>query len=147
MEENVFKKLSEVVAGQEHKERTLWPQGFVENHLRHIPVIVQTAKLRVVAMTDITNLAFVFTEASLNDTKNFYYCCQGMTNAFLLQYRVEDPATIRREDNDARHVNSRGDEVAPFLIKMPMENCLPFPSCYENSRYFDCSLAEFGTTS
>ncbi len=138
VEVNVFKKLSEVVAGQEHTERTLWPQGFVENHLRHIPEIVQTTELRVVAMTDITNLAFVFTEASLNDTKNFYYCCQGMTNAFLLQYRVEDPATIRREDDDTSHINARGDEVTPFLITMPMENCLPFPSCYENSRYFDC---------
>ena len=112
MEENVFKKLSEVVAGQEHTERTLWPQGFVENHLRHIPEIVQTTELRVVAMTDITNLAFVFTEASLNDTTNFYYCCQGMANAFLLRCRVEDPARL-----SLLKVPWRTQQTSPTVVK------------------------------
>ena len=133
VEVNVFKKLSEVVA--EQREHVLWPQGVVENHLKHIPEIVQTAELRVVAMTDITNLAFVFTEASLNDTTNFYFCCQGMANAFLLRYRVDDRQS--RRENDSSPIDARG-EATPFFMKIPTKYCLPFPSCYENSMYVDC---------
>ena len=126
VEVNIFKRISEV-SGQPQREDVLLPQRVVENHLRHVPEIVQTTELRVVAMTEITNLAFVFTEDSLKDASNFYFACQGMANAFLLRYRVH----LREEgQEDAREV--------PFFIKVPMEYCLPFPSCYVNSGYFDC---------
>jgi hypothetical protein len=134
VEVNIFRKMSEVVARrqQEQREHTLLPQGLRECHLRHIPEIVQTTELRVVAMTDITNLAFVFTTESLEDTRNFYFTyCQGMENAFLLRYRVNPP----REDNSS---NQHAEEETPFLIDIPMRCCLPFPSCYANSRYHDC---------
>lgn len=132
VEVNLFRKVSEVVAGrQEQKEHILLPQGFRECHLRHIPEIVQTTEMRVVAMTDITNLAFVFTAASLKDTTNFYFTCQGMANAFLLRYRVNLP---RAADSS----NPHAEEETPFLIEIPMRYCLPFPSCYANSRYYDC---------
>jgi hypothetical protein len=127
VEVNIFKQILEV-AGQ--REDILLPQGVVENHLRHIPEIVQTTELRVVAMTDITNLAFVFTEDSLKDATNYYFTCQGMANAFLLRYRVD----LRDEESSQDDVS----EEVPFFIKVPMEYCLPFPSSYDNSRYFDC---------
>jgi len=85
--------------------------------------------LRDTAASEIANLAFVFTEASLKDTSNFNFTCQGMANAFLLRYRV-DPKEIDSIHRDAGEV--------PFFMKIPMGYCLPFPSCYENSRYHDC---------
>lgn len=135
VEVNIFRRMSEVVAGRRgQREHILLPQGFRESHLRHIPEIVQTTELRVVAMTDITNLAFVFTAASLQDTTNFYFTCQGMANAFLLRYRVNLPRAADEEDS----CNQHAEEEAPFMIEIPMRCCLPFPSSYANSRYYDC---------
>jgi hypothetical protein len=67
---------------QEQREHTLSPKGLRKCHLRHIPKIVQTTELRVVAMTDFTNLVFAFTTESLKDATIFYFTCQGtMKNA------------------------------------------------------------------
>jgi hypothetical protein len=135
LEVNIFRRMSEVVAGRQGQRRDhiLLPQGFRECHLRHIPEIVQTTELRIVAMTEITNLAFVFTAAALQDTTNFYFTCQGMANAFLLRYRVNLPRAADKDDSHKQH-----EEEAPFMIEISMRCCLPFPSCYANSRYYDC---------
>jgi hypothetical protein len=132
VEVNIFEGILHVVG---EREGIFVPQRIVGNNLRHVPEIVQTTELRVVAMTDITNLAFVFTEASLADASNLYYTCQGMANAFLLRYRV-DPR--REEDSNCQDDTRATNYVSAFFIKMPMEHCLPFPSCYENSKYHDC---------
>ena len=79
----------------------------------------------MVSITDITNLAFVFTEASLHDPSNFFFTCQIMSLAFPLRFRVS-----QSDDQNSK----RGE----LLTKMPLEYCLPFPSCYEDSKYHDC---------
>jgi hypothetical protein len=60
---NIFQNICDVGLG----EGILQPQGIVENHLRHLPEVVQTDELRVIAMADVKNLAFVFTEAPQHD--------------------------------------------------------------------------------
>lgn len=84
-EVNIFKQVLEVV-GQ--RDNILMCQGVAEKLLRHIPEIVQTMELKVITMTDITNMAFVYTEAFLKDTLNFYFTCQRLENALPLRYRI-----------------------------------------------------------
>jgi hypothetical protein len=90
VEVNVFKNFNKFGP----REGVLSPRGVSESHLKHLPEIVQTMEMLVVAMTDISNLAFVFTEAALQDASNMYYTCQGMANAYLLRYRFN-----RRQDD------------------------------------------------
>jgi hypothetical protein len=85
----------------------------------------------VVATTDISNLAFVFTEASLQDGSNLFSTCQGMGNAFILRYRFN----ARGEDSEEGDNTRRRMQL---LTKIPFKYCLPFPSSYKNSKYHDC---------
>jgi hypothetical protein len=50
---NIFKNISKVGP----REGILFPQGVNHNHLKHLPKVVQTTELRVVSMTEISNLA------------------------------------------------------------------------------------------
>ena len=50
----------------------------------------------MVATTDISILAFVFMEASLQDGSNLFSTCLGMGNAFILRYRFK----TRQEDSE-----------------------------------------------
>ena len=124
VEVNIFKRKSDVMLPADRGgDGISVPQGIVDNHLRHIPEVIQTTELRIVLMVEISNLAFVFTEAALQDTSNLYFICQGMAIAFVLRYRAES-------DNESGGVL--------LLTKIPMNCCLPFPSCYECSKYPDC---------
>ncbi|KAI2493462.1 hypothetical protein MHU86_8975 [Fragilaria crotonensis] len=113
---NIFKRLNDFSA----TEGFLHPRLLDENHLRHLAEIVQTQEIRTISSDEIMNLAFVFTMASLQDTSNLFYTCQGMTFAFVVRYR------------------SHLGNDQPILIKLPDNCCLPFPSSYQNSRYHDC---------
>jgi hypothetical protein len=106
---NVFRNLQEVVTAGDF----LYPQGLQENHLRHLQEIVQTPELRVVETECITNLCFVFTLSTLQDTSNLSFVCQGMTRAFLLRFRCAE-----------------GGAGGP-LLEVPDGCCLPFPSSYK----------------
>jgi hypothetical protein len=55
---NIFKRLTDFSA----REGFLCPKVLDDNHLWHLPEIVQTTELRVVSCDDIMNLAFVFTK-------------------------------------------------------------------------------------
>lgn len=123
---NIFRNISDVAR---LNEGILQPQGVVENHLRHLPEVVQTAELRVIAMTDVKNLAFVFTEASLHDSENLFFICQGMAIAFLLRFRVVQKEQDTADGNDASSMH---------LMEIPSAYCLPFPSSYKDSKYSDC---------
>lgn len=123
VEVNIFEAFDELGA----REGILSPHGVSENHLKHLPEVVQTKEVWVVDMTYVSNLAFVFTEASLQDASNMYFTCQGMSNAFILRYRLNIPS----EDSDL-------DDSRGRLSKVPFDYCLPFPSCYRNSKYPDC---------
>lgn len=124
VEVNIFENFNEFGT----KEGILSPPGVSESHLKHLPELVQTTKVRVVEMTHVSNLAFVFTQASLQDASSMYFTCQGMANAFLLRYRF-DP--YKESDfEDVRRMKS--------LSTIPFNFCLPFPSCYRNSKYPDC---------
>ena len=124
VEVNIFKNFNEFGP----REGVLSSRGVSESHLKHLPEIVQTMEMLVVAMTDISNLAFVFTEASLQNASNMNFTCQGMANAYLLRYRFNQ----RRDDPDVE------DARRQLLSKIPFNYCLPFPSCYKNSMYHDC---------
>ena len=124
VEVNIFENINKFGP----REGILSLQGVSESHLKHLPEIVQTKEVCVVDMTDVTNLAFVFTEASLQDASNMYFTCQGMSNAFILRYRFNP----RDADSDFE------DTRMQLLSKMPFDYCLPFPSCYGNSKYPDC---------
>ena len=130
VEVNIFKRLSEVVAEEDGDAAMLLPQGIVANHLRHIPEAVQTTEVRTIPMVDILNLAFVFTDAALQDTSNLYFICQGMANAFLLRFRISRNGS---NDNESR---DRSGGVS--FTKIPIKQCLPFPSNYENAKFHDC---------
>ena len=128
---NIFKKMCEVEGGP-GGEGMLLPQGLVENHLRHLPEVVQTSELRKVLMSEVTNLAFVFTEESLHDGVNLFFTCQGMANAFLLRYRLLEETTRHTGGEDA----AQGPRT--HLSEIPSGYCLPFPSSNGNSKYCDC---------
>ena len=109
----MFKRLNDFLA----TEGFLHPRLLDENHLRHLAEIVQTQEIRLISSDEIINLAFVFTLASLQDTSNLFYTCQGMTFAFVVRYRTQ-----------------LGEDQS-MLIKLPDDSCLPFPSSYQNARY------------
>jgi hypothetical protein len=113
---NIFKRFTDFSA----TEGFLCPKVLDDNHLRHLPEIVQTTELRVVSCDDIMNLAFVFTKSSLHDLCNTFFACQGMTIAFIIRFRYKRVSDL------------------PILIGVPSGYCLPFPSSYKNSRYHDC---------
>jgi hypothetical protein len=125
IEVNIFEDFNEFGA----REGILCPHGVSENHLKHLPEVVQTTEVWVVDTTHVSNLAFVFTEASLQDASNMYFTCQGMRNAFILRYRLNVPSEEDSDLNDSRRRS---------LSKVPFDFCLPFPSCYQNSKYPDC---------
>ena len=129
VEVNIFKYKSDVLqaaasngGGQDGTTSFVRPQGIVDNHLRHIPEVIQTTEVRIISMAEIVNIAFVFTEEALQDTANLYFICQGMVIAFLLRYRADST------DNGGILV----------LTKIPSDCCLPFPSSYHFSKYPDC---------
>ena len=134
VEVNIFKMKSELLIPAERGgDSILLPQeGIVDNHLQHIPEVIQTTELRIVAMVEISNLAFVFMESALQDTTNLYFICQGMAIAFVLRYRTE------RRANNADFVCDNESAGVLVLTKIPSNCCLPFPSCYECSKYPDC---------
>ena len=113
---NISKRLTDFSA----TEGFLCPEMLDDNHLRHLPKIVQTTELRVVSSDDIMNLAVVLTKISLHDLCNMFFACQGMTIAFIIRFRYEQVSDL------------------PILIDVPSGFCLPFPSSYKNSRYHDC---------
>ncbi len=100
-------------------------EGIVDNHLQYIPKVIQTMESRIVAMVEITNLAFVFTESALQDTANLYFICQGIAIAFDLRFRA------KRRENNADFVCDKKSRGVMVLTKIPLHCCLPFPSCYE----------------
>ena len=93
-----------------------------ENHLRHLPEIVQMSEMLVISSNDILNLAFVFTPHVLNDDScNLFFTCQGMAFAFLLRSRCK-----------------KVESGLPIISDVPGGYCLPFPSAYLHSGYHDC---------
>jgi hypothetical protein len=117
---NIFKGMTELST----TETFLHPKLLVEPHLRHLPEIVQTPEIRLVASNDIVNLAFVFTMASLKDSSNLFSACQGMTIAFIVRYRS---------------TSSQREKSEPVvMMDVPDGCCLLFPSSYQNSGYHDC---------
>ena len=116
---NVFKRCTEFDAtavGFLHSE------FLNENHLRHLPEIVQMSEMLVISSNDIMNLAFVFTPHVLNDDScNLFFTCQGMAIAFLLRSRYEKVVT-----------------GLPIISDIPEGYCLPFPSAYIHSGCHDC---------
>ena len=77
IEVNIFRNIEDFGQRQE---------GISDIHIKHLPEIVQTTDVSVVAMSEISNLAFgVFKEASLQeDGADLFFTCQGMSNAFIL---------------------------------------------------------------
>ena len=119
---NIFQRLTEFVAGT--TVGFMHPEALDDNHLRYLPEIVQTAELRVISSDDIMNLAFVFfTRTVLKDSTNLFSTCQGMTNAFILRFRTQQP-----------------EVESSLLTNVPDGYCLPFPSSYtSNARFYhDC---------
>ena len=108
---NIFQRLTELTAtGEEFMHLSLLDN----NHLRHIPEVVQTPDICSVLSNDINNLAFVFTMASLQDSSNLFLICQGMVVSFVVCFRF-----------------CRVMENAPIrLFDLPEGCCLPFASCY-----------------
>ena len=120
---NIFKKKSEVLLAASNgggDGRFVRPLGIVDNHLCHIPEVIQTTEVRIVSMTKIVNIAFVFTEEALKDTTNLYFTCQGMVIAFLLRYRAD--WTRGGNQNSDGDTDNRGILV---LTKIPVDCCLP----------------------
>ncbi|KAI2510048.1 hypothetical protein MHU86_4342 [Fragilaria crotonensis] len=116
---NIFKRCTEFDAttvGFLHSE------FLNENHLRHLPEIVQMSEMLVISSNDILNLAFVFTPHVLNDDScNMFFTCQGMALAFLLRSRCE-----------------KVESGMPIISDVPNGYCLPFPSSYLRSSCHDC---------
>jgi hypothetical protein len=78
MEVNILKPRAKILVVGKQQEIAF------ESHLRHLREIVQTMELRVVEMSKVSNLTFVFTKASLqDDPSNSFNTCQGMATAFL----------------------------------------------------------------
>lgn len=132
-EVNIFRQICKVGGPG---EVILRPQGLGCNHLQHVPEIVQTSELRRILMVDVKNLAFVFTEEALNDGGNLLYMCQGMANAFVLRFML-------LEGTANSHVTNSDEEEEHWtrmkhLVAIQNGNCLPFPSSYMNSKYYDC---------
>jgi hypothetical protein len=100
------------------------PSPLDDNHLRHVPEVVQTPKIRSISTDDIINLAFVFTLESMKDSCNLFATCQGMATAFVIRYRLG-------------HIM---DQAPILLIDLPEGCCLPFPSSYPHfcQQYHDC---------
>lgn len=133
VEVNIFKMKSELMLPAERRgDGISLHHGIVDNHLQHIPEVIQTTELRIVSMVEISNLAFVFTESALQDTANLYCICQGMAIAFVVRYRAE------RRENDEDFVCDNESGGILVLTKIPSNCCLPFPSCYKGSKYPDC---------
>jgi hypothetical protein len=111
VQENIFKRLSELSV----TEGFLRPKALDENHLRHLPEVVQTTEIRSISSNEMINLAFVFTMASLQDAHNLFFTSQGMAIVFVVRYRSE---VVQNNQ--------------PMLIDVPGDCCLPFPSSYPN---------------
>jgi hypothetical protein len=124
---NIFKPLKDLVATSEEDGFVLHPETIPESHLRYVPEIVQTDEQSVISRNDIINLAFVFTMESLYDSPtNLFYTCQGMTNAFVVRFRLE-------------HTTTTAAPRQPMLRDIPDGYCRPFPSSYPQfSYYYDC---------
>ena len=116
---NIFKRITDFKATT---PGILCPEFINENNLRHLPEVVQVDEMQLIASDDIVNLAFVFTPAALRDSCNLFFACQGMAIAFILRSRYQG---LRLG-------------ALPMLTAVPPEHCLPFPSSYIESRYFDC---------
>ena len=120
---NIFKKKSEVLLAASNgggDGRFVRPLGIVDNHLCHIPEVIQTTEVRIVSMAEIVNVAFVFTEEALKDNTNLYFTCQGMVITFLLRYRAD--WTRGGNQNSDGDTDNRGILV---LTKIPVDCCLP----------------------
>jgi hypothetical protein len=116
VEVNIFKMKSELILPAERGGDSIFvPQeGIVDHHLQHIPDVIQTTKLRIVAMVKISNLAFAFTESALQDTANLYFTCQGMAITFVLRYRA------KRRENNADFVCDNKSGGVLVLTKIPL---------------------------
>jgi hypothetical protein len=91
IEVNIFRNIEDFGRRQE---------GISDSHIKHLPEIVQTTEVSVVATSQISNLAFVFKEASLQeDGADLFFTCQGMSNAFILRYRMNDTAVAEDDDH------------------------------------------------
>ena len=126
---NIFKKKSEVLLAASNgggDGRFVRPLGIVDNHLCHIPEVIQTTEVRIVSMAEIVNVAFVFTEEALKDNTNLYFTCQGMVITFLLRYRAD--WTRDGNQNSDRDTDNR--EILA-LTKIPVDCCFPFLSSYQ----------------
>ena len=115
---NVFKRFTEF---ETTTASILRPEFINENHLRHLPGVVQMEEIQLISGEDIMNLAFVFTPTALKDSCNLFFTCQGMAIAFIVRSRYQEV----------------GLEL-PMLTEVPPDHCLPFPSSYIGSGYYDC---------
>jgi hypothetical protein len=69
---NVFKRMTELI---ETEEDVMQPSPLDDNHLRHVPEVVQMPEICSISSDDIINLAFVLTmEWSLKDSCNLFAC-------------------------------------------------------------------------
>ena len=125
---NIFRGLKGI---QESEEGLLCPQEISVNHLRNMTEIVQTPDTCVVPATAIVNLAFVFSMECLQDESNLFWTCQGIIHAYVLRFRLENSTTGANGRGTARNNQ-------PLLVEVPPGYCLPFPSMYVNTRYYDC---------
>ena len=119
---NIFKRLAEFAS----MEGILFPKLLDDNHLRHLPEIVQMAETRVISCHDIMNLAFVFRHIVHKDACNLFFTCQGMATAFIVRFRFE-----------------QGTEKS-MLTNVPDGHCLPFQATQAQGT-MTAFLVEFGT--
>jgi hypothetical protein len=116
---NIFKRFTEFAATT---ASILRPEFINDNHLRHLPEVVQTEEMQLITSSDIMNLAFVFTPTALKDSCNLFFTCQGMAIAFIVRSRYQEQVGLE----------------LPMLTEVPPDHCLPFPSSYIGSGYYDC---------
>jgi hypothetical protein len=116
-EVNIFARLADGFKSSDHS-----PVIPSESHLCYLPMVVQTTTMETVYSADSMELAWVFKLTDLRDDNSaFYFNCQGMDAAFLLDSRFEE---------------NKGNYSIPY------NECLPFPSSYgKHLEHFDDSYA------
>jgi hypothetical protein len=130
---NIFRGIRDVL---ECEQGLLSPEEISVNHLRHMTEIVQTADTCIVPTGAISNLAFVFAMESLQDESNLFWTCQGMIHAYVLRFRLQYASTACKREGKGEVIGASNNQ--PLLVNIPPGYCLPFPSSYMNTRYYDC---------
>jgi hypothetical protein len=114
----------------------LCPEAISVNYLRRMTEIVQTAETCMVPTLAIANLAFVFAMKSLQDESNLFWTCQGMIHAYVSRFRLQYAGIAGKHEGTGKVIGASNNQ--PLLVNVPRGYCLPFPSSYMHTRYYDC---------